>query len=233
MPKLDAALKLTLAALMLVCIASTLLIQVAAAQETEDNDPVLFVIGEGSTYLGGTGWTAGYVISGSGTYTLEISATGPENRFPVSNVKVVVCVTEEATHNATVTIAPNTPSALTITEYTHTDPASPPIYYPPGGVFAEPDYYGYNDTYVIPELTYSETHHSASHYDLQVTVTFGPGTTENSKVLFLCYGTDSKGDPAKTPFSGGTLVVLPEYVAPVAVGALCFAAFGIYRKIHR
>jgi hypothetical protein len=159
MLKLYAALKLTLAAMMLVCLASTLFIQVATAQTSEDDDPVLFVIGEGSTYVGGTGWTAGYVITGSGTYTLEISATGGESRFPVSDVKVVVCVTEEAPHSAAVTVASDTANPLTITEYNHTDPASAPSYYPPGGVFSEIDYYGYNDTYIIPELTYSQTHY--------------------------------------------------------------------------
>jgi len=49
----------------------------------------------------------------------------------------------------------------------------------------------------------------------------------------LCYGIDAKGDPAKTPFSGGTLFVLPEFglLAPAAVISLCFAGFGVYRKL--
>ena len=106
-----------------------------------------------------------------------------------------------------------------------------PSYFPPGGVFSEPDYYGYNDTYHIAELTYSQSHHPTNHYDLHVTVTFAAGATENSKVRLLCYGIDSKGDAAKTPFSGGTLIVaLPEFtVAPVAV-LVCFVAFAVYKK---
>ena len=221
--------------LLFLCIVSSLFINAVQAQSI-DEDPVLFIIGEGSTYMGAAGWTAGYVISGqSGTFTLQISATGPEKRFPVSDVKVVVCVSEEAAQKATVTIAPNTINELTITTYTHTNPASPPSYYPPGGVFSEPDYYGYNDDYIIPQLTYAETHHPTNYYSLQVTVTFAPDATQESKVLFLCYGIDSKGDPAKTPFSGGTLFVLPEYWAPLAIcGFLsAFLAFGAYRKINR
>jgi hypothetical protein len=213
--------------LLLLCIAGATFIGLVTAQ-TVDEDPVFFVVGDGSTYSGGVGWYAGYVISGdSGTYTLQISANGPESRFPVTDVKVVVCVSDEAAQTATVTIAPNTAHPLTLKGYKTTQPS----YFPPGGVFSEPDYYGYNDTYHIAELTYSQSHHPTNHYDLQVTVTFAAGATENSKVMFLCYGIDSKGDAAKTPFSGGTLIVaLPEFtVAPVAV-LVCFVAFAVYKK---
>jgi hypothetical protein len=224
-PLLNAIRSITL--LLLLCIAGATFIGSVAAQSV-DEDPVFFVVGDGSIYSGGVGWYAGYVISGdSGTYTLQISANGPEGRFPVTDVKVVVCVSDEATQTATVTIAPNTAKPMTIKSYT----VGKPSYFPPGGVFSEPDYYGYNDAYSIAELTYSQTHHPTNHYDLQVSVTFAAGATENSKVMFLCYGIDSKGDPAKTPFSGGTLIVaLPEFaVAPVAV-LVCFAAFAAYRK---
>jgi hypothetical protein len=222
-------------ALALTLITAAIILTAPVRAQTFDDDPVFFVIGEGSTYMGDNGWTAGYVITGSGTYTLDISATGPQNRFPVTDVKVVVCVSEEASQKATVTVAPNTANSLTVTSYTHTSPASPPQYLPPGGLFSESDYYGYNDAYTIPELSYVQIHHPDSAYPLQVTVTFASGATQDSKVMFLCYGIDAKGDPAKTPFSGGTLFVLPEFelVAPVMVIGLCLVGFGVYRRISR
>lgn len=222
-------------AIMLLCIASTLIIGSTAAQTDPTpiaEDPVFFVVGDGATYSGGVGWYAGYVISGepgeTGTYTLQISANGPQSRFPVDNTKVIVCISREALSTAKVIVGSNTSNPLTITKYT----AGNVTYYGAnGGVFAESDYYGYNDTYTIPSLTYAQTHWPTNEYPLQVKVTFNANATSASKVMFLCYGIDSKGDPAKTPFSGGTLIVAaPEYVyAPVAVIA-CIAAYGVYRK---
>lgn len=219
--------------ILLICLLGSTILNPVTAQTSDPSageDPVFFVIGDGSTYSGGTGWYAGYVIEGqSGTYTLQISANGPEKRFPVINTKVLVCISDEATKTATVTIAPNTAQPLTIKNYT----ASQPAYFPPGGVFTEADYYGYNDTYVISELSYDQTHHPTNSYPLRVTVSFSANATQNSKVMFLCYGIDSAGDPAKTPFSGGTLIVAaPEFMyAPVAL-LVCFAAYGIYRKVQ-
>lgn len=222
----------TLPALTIIlCIAVSMFVSVAAAQTdpTPIEDPVFFVVGDGAIYSGGTGWYAGYVINGqSGTYTLRISANGPQSRFPVVNTKVIVCVSDEALSTATVTIGSNTSTPLTITSYT----AGQPGYYgASGGVFAEPDYYGYNDAYTIASLTYNQIHHPTNYYPLQVTVTFSSAATSNSKVMFLCYGIDSKGDDAKTPFSEGTLIVpTPEYaVAPVAFLA-CFGAYALYKK---
>lgn len=232
--------KFTLSAVfMLLCIATSLFAGLAAAQTDPtptptpaDEDPVFFVIGDGAVYSGGSGWYAGYVISGepgeTGTYTLQISANGPSSRFPVVNTKVIVCISDEALNTATVIVGSDTSSPLTVTKYT----AGPVTYYgASGGVFAESDYYGYNDAYTIPSLTYAQTHWPTNEYPLQVKVTFSPEATSASKVMFLCYGVDSKGDPAKTPFSGGTLIVAaPEYTfAPIAIIA-CLAAYGFYRK---
>lgn len=225
-----------LAVFMLFCIATSLFAGLAAAQTDpiptpEAEDPVFFVIGDGATYSGGSGWYAGYVINGSGTYTLMISANGPSSRFPVVNTKVIVCISDEALNTATVVVGSNTTSPLTVTKYT----AGPVTYYgASGGVFAETDYHGYNDTYTIDSLTYTQTHWPAEHYPLQVKVTFNSEATAASKVMFLCYGVDSKGDPAKTPFSGGTLIVAtPEYTfAPIAI-VTCLAAFGVYRKKNK
>lgn len=222
------------ALILLLCVVSAMFLSCAAAQTDDEpfptpEDPVFFVVGDGATYIGGTGWYAGYVIiDQSGTYTIQISANGPEKLFPVSNTKVIVCISDEALSTATVTIGTNTTSPLTLTTYK----AEKPGYYgASGGVFAEPDYYGYNDQYVIPSLTYSQIHHPEHYYSLQVTVTFAPGATQNSKVMFLCHGTDSKGQEAKTPFSEGTLIVpTPEYAfAPIPI-IVCFAAYGIYLK---
>ncbi len=223
--------KLRLTAMVLaLCIVAAMFVGVVAAEDPPPGeDPVFFVIGDGSTYSGGEGWYAGYVIADeSGVYTLQISANGPEKRFPVTDVKVIVCISDEAASTATVVIGSDTPTPYLVTSYTQTNPS----YYPPGGVFSEPDYYGYNDAYVIPELTYAQTHHPDYSYPLQVAVNFLPSATLESKVMFLCYGTDSAGDPAKTPFSGGTLITpVPEYwLAPVGFAA-CFAGFCVYRKI--
>jgi hypothetical protein len=214
---------------MLLCIASAMFVGCAAAQTEEPEDPVFFVIGDGATYSGGTGWYAGYVICDqSGTYTLRISANGPQSRFPVVNTKVIVCISDEALSTATVTIGSNTATPYTVTSYN----AGQPSYYgASGGVFAEPDYYGYNDQYFIPSLTYTQIHHPGYYYPLQVTVTFSSSATQNSKVMFLCYGLDSKGDPAKTPFSEGTMIMpTPEFVyAPIPI-IVCLAAYGVYIK---
>jgi hypothetical protein len=221
----------TLSALiMLLCIAGAMFVGCVTAQEaTPDDDPVIFVIGDGSTYSGGTGWYAGYVICDqSGTYTLQISANGPQNRYPIVNTKVIVCISNEALSTATVTVGTNTATPLRLTSYTT---GKPSYYGANGGVFKESDYYGYSDAYSIASLTYDQVHQSKSSYPLQVTVTFSAGATQNSKVMFLCYGTDAKGDSAETPFSGGTLIVAaPEFsVAPVALLA-CFGAYAVYKR---
>lgn len=221
------------ALIMLVCVATAMFVGSAAAQTAEPSptveDPAFFVIGDGAKYSGGSGWYAGYVISGqSGTYTLQISANGPQNRYPIVNTKVIVCISDEALATATVIVGTNTATPLTLTSYK----AGQPSYYGAnGGVFKEPDFYGYNDAYTIASLTYDKVHESKSSYSLQVTVTFSAGATQNSKVMFLCYGIDAKGDVAETPFSGGTLIVAtPEYaVAPVALLA-CFGAYAVYKK---
>jgi len=214
------------ALIILLLIAGAFAVSCAAAEEV-DEDPVFFVVGDGATYSGGEGWYAGYVIiDQSGTYTLRISANGPQSRFPVVNTKVIVCISNEAVNTATVTIGSDTP--LTLTSYT---PTIPSYYGANGGVFAEPDYYGYNDQYVIPSLTYSQVHYPDYYYPLQVTVNFSPEATTDSKVMFLCYGLDSKGDPAKTPFSGGTLIVAtPEYSYAAIPIIMCLAAYAIYMK---
>jgi hypothetical protein len=205
----------------------------AAAQTAEPSptveDPVFFVIGDGANYSGGTGWYAGYVICDqSGTYTLRISANGPQRLFPVKNTKVIVCVSNEALKTATVTIGSNTTTPLKLTSYIKDYPS---YYGAKGGVFQEPDFYGYNDQYIIPTLTYSQIHHPDNYYPLQVTVTFAPGATSASKVMFLCYGKDAAGWDAKTPFSEGTLIVpTPEYAyAPLSI-VVCLAAYGVYIK---
>lgn len=219
------------AMIMLLLIAGAFFVSSAAAEDPSPTpeDPVFFVIGDGATYSGGEGWYAGYVICDqSGTYTLHISANGPKKLFPVTNTKVIVCISDEAHETATVVIGSNTTTPLTLTSYTQ----GPPAYYgASGGVFQEPDFYGYNDQYVIPSLSYNEIHWPDHYYPLQVTVTFAPEATQDSKVMFLCYGTDAAGWPAKTPFSGGTLIVpVPEFIyVPFSIIA-CAAAYSIYIK---
>jgi hypothetical protein len=110
-------------------------------------------------------------------------------------------------------------------------PGKPAYYGPNGGVFAEPDYYGYNDAYTIRQLTEAQAKWPDNHYTVTVTVEFGPHATQNSKVMFLCYGTDSADKPTETAFSKGTMFVVPEYIVPIMGIGACFAAYGGYTKI--
>lgn len=57
------------ALIMLVCVATAMFVGFVAAQTAEPSptptafeDPVMFIVGHGATYSGGTGWYAGYVI---------------------------------------------------------------------------------------------------------------------------------------------------------------------------
>ena len=120
----------------------------------QEDDPVIFIISPTSTYVGGSGWYAGYVIVGkSGTYKLNISATGSQSQYPITNVKVIVLASNEAAAGGLKSLSiEGTP----ITGFTA---GKPPYYVANGGPFQEPDYYGYNDAYLISQLTYNEAHH--------------------------------------------------------------------------
>ena len=203
----------------------SMVISSALAQE---DDPVIFIIGEGSTYVGGSGWYAGYVICGrSGTYTLNISATGSKEHFPITNVKVIVLASDEA---ATEGLEFLTIEGTSIIGF---QTGKPPYYVANGGPFKEPDYYGYNDTYVIPQLTYNDAHYPDHWVQITVTVEFKPTATTNSKIMFLCYGIDAKGKPAETPFSGGTMFAIPD-LASTLMGLTAFGgAYGLYHLRKR
>jgi hypothetical protein len=193
--------------------------------KAQADDPAAFVVASGSTHSGGSGWCAGYVVNGqSGTFTLNIAVTGSQKQFPITGVKVIVAISDAAEAGGLASLSiDGTP----ITTWT---PGAPP-YYPPGGPFQESDYYGYNDEYIIPQLTFSEAHYPDNWYQLTVTINFAPTATQSSKVMFLCYGTDNDGNPVKTPFSEGTMFVIPEYIGPIIALCSCFAAYGAYKKI--
>ncbi len=197
----------------------------AASAQDDGDDPSIFVIATDAHYIGGTGWYAGYMIEGeSGTYTMNISLTGPAAAFPVTDIRVIAAISDEAQSGGLRLVQVN---GVTLNNYT----ASVPTYYnAQGGPFSEPDYYGYNDQYIIPELTYEQSHFPTNWYQITVTVQFAPDATQNSKVVFLCYGTDHKGLPAKTPFSGGTLFMAPEYTVPALSIVACLAAFSVVKK---
>ncbi len=196
----------------------------------------MFIIGDGSTQadIAGT-WYCGYYINGSpgtNTYTLYISATHGAN-YPINDVHVVVLINNAAHEGGLTQITLDTektdPDALTT--------ASPDDftmgvfdYGAAGGPFTLADYYGYNRDYVIPTLTQAEADkNNGPGYPLRVDITFAPTADENSKVYFLVYGTDNGGTTIKTPFSGGTLFVLPEYAfgGLMGIGA-CIGAFAVY-----
>jgi hypothetical protein len=208
-----------LVALLLMCMPLAVHIVWAA------DDPAFFVISKDAPYFGGSGWYAGYVVAGqSGTYKLNISATGLKELFPIGKVKIIVAISAKAQSGGL--------SLLSIeeTKITKFTEGIPSYYGTHGGPFDEPDYYGYNDEYVIPELTYEEGHYPEGWYQVTLTVNFAPDATEDSKVMLFCYGEDSKGNPVETPFKQATLFVVPEYVTPLMGVVSCFAAYAVFRK---
>jgi len=215
------------ASLIITILLMSMVISSAFAQE---NDPAIFIIGEESTYIGGSGWYAGYVIYGqSGTYKLNISATGCQ--FPIENVTVIVLASNETANGGLKSLSINGTSIIGF------QTGKPQYYVANGGPFQEPDYYGYNDTYVIPQLTYNDAHHPDHWVQITVTVEFKPTATTNSKIMVLCYGTDAEGKPAETPFSGGTMFAIPD-LASTLMGLTAFGgAYGLYylrkRKIMK
>jgi hypothetical protein len=107
----------------------------------------------------------------------------------------------------------------------------PNYYGAKGGPFNEPDYYGYNDSEVIPQLTFDEGHYPEKAKLVTVSIQFSSSATENSKVMFLCYGTDAHGNGLKTAFSTGTLFVTPEYsLGGIVAFAACFCGYIIFKK---
>jgi len=215
-------------------VALAVLLSVASVAAVEE-DPSIFVIIIDSTgyYLGGTGWYAGYVVYGSGTYSLQIFATGGENSglWPVSDVHIVVAISDEAAGGDLSSLKIN---GVSITGFTLGPDPNWPV--GPGesvgGPFSEPDYYGYNDTYVVPGgLTLSSGTRDNPKI-LTVEVSFSASATANSKIALLSYGTDAKGKPAKTPFSGGTTFVIPELSTLFLIMApfMALAAYTFKRK---
>jgi hypothetical protein len=186
----------------------------------------LFSIVLGSQDVSGDGWFSGYVVNGqSGSYVLRVSASGGANSFPITNIRIIVLVSDEAAAGGIKSLSIN---GTSISGYTK----GAPVYYGAnGGPFCQPDYYGYNDRYVIRTLSYSVGHYPDSAENITVNLQFNSSATVNSKVMFLCYGTDAKGASLKTAFSNGTLIVLPEYSfgGLVAFGA-CFFAFLAFKK---
>ena len=189
----------------------------------------MFVIVLGSQDVGGSGWFAGYVVNGqSGTYTLRVSASGSEKSFPISDVKVIVLVSDEAASGGIQSLSINNVPVSGFTKGT------PSYYGANGGPFSETDYYGYNDNYSIPQLSYSQGHYPDTAQNITVNLQFSSLATVASKVMFLCYGTDAKGQALKTAFSNGILMVVPEYALGGLVGlGACFVAFAIFKKRYK
>ena len=210
-------------------IAIFLAVTVGAAGFQATSAGTMFAIVLGSQEVGGSGWLAGYSVNGqSGTYTLRVSASGSENSFPITNVKVIVLVSGEAATGGIQSLSIN---GVPVSGYTK---GTPSYYGANGGPFSEPDYYGYNDRYVIPHLSYNQGHYPDNAQNITINLQFSSSATVNSKVMFLCYGTDAKGHALKTAFSNGTLMAVPEYALGglVAFGA-CFFAFIAFRKHYR
>jgi hypothetical protein len=214
--------------LLSLAICLTTLTPALAQLPEEDEDPVFFVISPQSTYYGGSGWYAGYVVIGqSGTYTLNISANGPKAAFPITNIKVIALISNESQAGGLKSLSINN---VPITTFNQGRPA---YYTANGGPFQEPDYYGYSDQYVIPQLTYEQISYPKQWYQINATIEFASNATTQSKVMFLIYGTDAKGKPAETPFSGGTMFVVPEYTLPLLNISACLIAYATYKKINK
>jgi hypothetical protein len=172
----------------------------------------------------GSGWLAGYVVSGSGPYTLGVSGNGNENSFPLHDIKVIVCVNTDAHAGGL--------QSLTIggTPITVFQAGKPSYYGPNGGPFSENDYWGYSDEYIISTLSYAEGHYPDNEKEVSVTINFN-SAYPNSKVMILCYGLDAQNKELKTAFSNGTLFQLPEYgLGALASFGACAAAAILYGK---
>jgi hypothetical protein len=166
----------------------------------------MFAVVLNSGDVNGSGWFSGYVVYGqSGNYTLTISASGSQQSFPISDIKVIVLVSDEAKPGGIKSLSIQSEPILGYTK------GAPCYYGSKGGPFSEPDYYGYNDSYTIPKLTYNEGHFPENAKNITINMQFSSVANANSKVMFPCYGTDAKGNVLKTAFSNGTLLVLPEY----------------------
>lgn len=193
----------------------------------EASAATLFAVVLSADDVGASGWLAGYVVyAQSGTYTLSVSASGSQNSFPIRNIKVIVCVSNEAAVGGIQSI---TIGGQTISSYTE----GPPSYYGAnGGPFSEADYYGFNDQYVISQLTFAEGHHPETAKNIDITVQFSASATPNSKVMFLCYGINAQGQSLKTAFSNGTVIIAtPEYgLGSIAAFGVCISAFVAYKK---
>jgi hypothetical protein len=107
----------------------------------------------------------------------------------------------------------------------------PEYYNKNGGPFQEPDFYGYSDQVTIPPLTYATAKWPEHWVNIPITIEFSSTATSASKVMILVSGTDAACKPALTPFSDGTLFVLPEYpLAGLAAILSCFGAFILLKK---
>ncbi len=204
---------------MMLIVVLSLSVGVVLAEES-----TFFVIEKGAHYLGGKGWYAGYIVTESGTFEMRISASGDEKVFPIKEVRVIVAESKDAYDSGVKSIIIDGTKIEKIKEGT------PDYYHATGGPFGEPDYYGYNDEYVIAELTYKEHHYPDGWYKLSVTIEFAADANDKSKVVLLCYGLDANGNPVETPFNQGTLFVVPEYVTPILGVAACFAAYVAFKS---
>jgi hypothetical protein len=207
-------------------LAAVLLLAMVTTSIQAASAATLFSVVLSSEDVNQTGWFAGYVAYGSGTYTLSISASGSQNTFPITNIKVIVCVSDEAAAGGVQSI---TIESTPISDYTQ---GVPQYYGANGGPFSESDYYGYNDNFVIPQLTYSEAHHPENAKNIAITIQFSSTATPNSKVMFLCYGINAQGQGLKTAFSNGSLIIpTPEYgLGSLVAFTVCISAFLVVKK---
>jgi len=79
----------------------------------------------------------------SSSFSLNISVTGSQGDFPISNVKIIVTVNDAAQAGGLSSLSINGDPITTFT------PGAPSYYGASGGPFSEPDFYGYNDQYTI------------------------------------------------------------------------------------
>lgn len=184
-----------------------------AAQVKAGGSIFLLITDSSGYYVGGTGWYAGYVVVGvGGTYDLEIFATGGENNghWPIRDVHIVAAISDEAAGGGLTSLKID---GVSITGWTPGLCPNWPVGPEEGGVggpFSEPDYYGYNDAYVVPGGLTTTSGTREDPKPLVVEVSFGASATSDSKVALLAYGIDAKDQWLKTPYSGGTTFIVPE-----------------------
>jgi hypothetical protein len=212
---------------------SITLIQVASAQDTEE-DPSLRLIAGGSNYYGGSGWYAGYVVTPSSStdnvYTLSIYAVGPEKLFPVTDLKFYLFIDTLAHGSIQTLIIDGTTVADSnfqkgLDVHPYKQMANQEGYF--GGAIVT------TQTTTLNAPPGQSNNGYTFIKNIEMTLIWKPSADQNAKLMVLVAGMDSQRNskPAFTPISEGTLFQLPEYyLGGLAALGACFVGLVVFKK---